>query len=375
MVRIPLDKELFYPYERELVRIDEFQVITFRFPSGVEALRIHSSVGEMTVLPFQGQQIWDLSMFKRRQTMKSMFSQPLPGVPYLQTYGGFLLHCGFTAMGGPGPEDSHPLHGELPNAPYDTASLISDEDEHGRYIGVNGTWEYAHAFGSHYRAAPEVRMYPRSGILRVIFEAQNLSGRAMEFMYLAHANFRPVDHSELQYTAMCDTDHVRLRGSIPSHLKVSDEYRAFLATLAKEPQRHNRMDPGLPFDPEAVLLLDMLADTAGFCHSAQVLPTGEADIITYRPTELSHAVRWICRTPDQDGLGLILPATAEPDGYTAEKQKGNIRTLDPGQTFHCEFYTGALSAPAAQRYRQHIDATLAGKADEIDPVALDAQSH
>jgi len=218
-------------------------------------------------------------------------------------------------------------------------------------------------------------MYPRSGILRVIFEAQNLNRTAQEYMYLAHANFRPVDHSELHYTAVCSSDHVRVRANIPSHLKVSDAYREFLATLAKEPKRHNRMVPGLPFDPEAVLLLDMIADTAGFCHSSQILPTGEADIICYRPAELSHAVRWICRTPDQDGLGLVLPATAEPDGYTAEMAKGNIRTLDAGQTFHCEFYTGALSAPAAQRYRDHIDATLAGKSGEIDPVALDAQSH
>ena len=54
----------------------------------------------------------------RQLTMRSMFDQPQATRNYLETYGGFLIHCGFTAMGVPTKEDSHPLHGELPNAPY-----------------------------------------------------------------------------------------------------------------------------------------------------------------------------------------------------------------------------------------------------------------
>jgi hypothetical protein len=375
MFHIPLMKDMFPSSERELIRLDDYRVTLFTFDSGVAGLRVTNSVGEVTFLPFQGQQIWDLAMFQRRQTMKSMFSRPRPHVPYLETYGGFLLHCGFTAMGGPGPEDKHPLHGELPNAPFDSAALISDEDEHGTYLALTGSYEYAHAFGAHYIATPEVRIYRRSGVLRVFFSAQNLNKVPMEYMYLAHANFRPVDNSVLEYTAPCDTDHVRVRSNIPTHLNVTPEYREFLKSLERDPQQHNRMDPALPFDPEAVLFLDMSSDKQGFCHSAQVLPTGEADIISYRPEQLPHGVRWICRTADQGGLGIILPATAEPDGYTAEKEKGNIAVLPPGETFQCEFYTGALSIPAAQRYRDHIRGTLAGTSDTINPVALDAESY
>jgi hypothetical protein len=375
MTRIPLHPHLFRSAERELLTADDFTVTTFRYENGVSALRVANSAGEMTLLPFQGQQIWDLQLYGRRQTMRSMFSKPVPRVPYLQTYGAFLIHCGFTAMGGPGPEDTHELHGELPNAPYDESAVLMDEDEHGPYLGVTGSWEYAHSFGAHYCATPEVRMYPRSGALRVIFSATNLNRRPMEYMYLCHVNFRPVDGSDLLYTAPCDADHIRVRSNIPSHISVDDRYRDFLSELARDPAQHNHLDPGLPFDPEAVLFLDMKTDKEGFAHAMQRLPTGEADFISYRPRELDHAVRWICRTPDQEGLGIVLPATAEPDGYSAERAKGNIKTLAAGATYRCDFYTGALTIPATLRYQEHITGTLSGTAARIDPVALDAESH
>lgn len=180
MLYMPLPQDLFHEAEREILRYEDFRVSAFRFHTGVAALRLVNSAGQMTVLPYQGQQIWDFRMFGRRQTMKSMFTVPRPHVPYLETYGGFLIHCGFSAMGGPGPTDNHPLHGELPNIAYDRAALTGGIDEYGSYIGVTGELEFARAFGVHYRATPEIRMYPRSGAIRVRFEAMNLNAVPME---------------------------------------------------------------------------------------------------------------------------------------------------------------------------------------------------
>jgi len=375
MLHLPIYRDQFHTDERIILQYDEFEISTFRFSTGVEALRLTNSAGELTILPFQGQQIWDLQMFGRRQTMHSMFNEPRGDVPFLRTYGGFLLHCGFTATGGPGPTDTHPLHGELPNIPYDEAAVTGGEDEYGTYVGVTGSVDYAHAFGAHYRAVPEIRMYPRSGAIRVQFRATNLNKTPMEYMYLCHVNFRPIDDARLVYTAPCDTDHVRVRDNIPSHLNVTQAYRDFLSDLGRNPEKHNLLSPDLPFDPEAVLFIDMDTDASGFAHSAQIHPTGEGDFISYRPTELDHAVRWICRTPDQAGLGIVLPATAEPDGYTAEKEKGNVKELPAGASFTCDFLTGALSVPASARYVDHVTATLEGSGDSLNPVALDAQSH
>ena len=57
----------------------------------------------------------------------------------------------------------------------------------------------------------------------------------------------------------------------------------------------------------------------------------------------------------QDALGLLLPATAEPEGYTAEKAKGNIKVLPPGGEFRFSLETGALSPAEAKEMEAKIN--------------------
>lgn len=92
----------------------------------------------------------------------------------------------------------------------------------------------------------------------------------------------------------------------------------------------------------------------------QVHPDGSADFISHRPDQLDHGVRWISRTPDQDALGLVLPATAEPEGYTAEKAKGNIKMLAGGAEWRCDMEMGALSPGEAQERGGVIERILGG---------------
>jgi len=85
-----------------------------------------------------------------------------------------------------------------------------------------------------------------------------------------------------------------------------------------------------------------------------VHPDGNADYIRHRPAQLDKGVRWICRTPDQDALGMVLPATAEPEGYTAEKAKGQVRTIPGGGTFTCAMEAGVLTAAEAEQMEAKI---------------------
>ena len=75
----------------------------------------------------------------------------------------------------------------------------------------------------------------------------------------------------------------------------------------------------------------------------QVHPDGSADIVRHKPEQLSHGVRWICRTANQEALGFE-PATAEVEGYSAEKAKGNVRTLAANEVFRAECQMGLLTA-------------------------------
>lgn len=179
----------------------------------------------------------------------------------------------------------------------------------------------------------------------------------MEFMYLAHINFRPVDNGRLVYSAPATPEHVRVRRSIPSHVRPKEGYAEFLEELAEHPEKHHILEPGLPFDPEVVFIIDYLADAEGWAHTVQVHPDGTADWMRHRPEQLPFGVRWISRTPDGDALGMTDPATAEPEGYTAERAKGNIKTLAPGDVWEMSVEMGVLDTTETREMERHIRTT------------------
>lgn len=340
--RIHLSPAQFNDKESELVQAGEFSASAFRFASGVCGLRMRNAVGEIVILPWQGQQIWSASFYGRKLTMVSMFDEPQPTQAYLATYGAFLLHCGATAMGVPTAEDTHPLHGELPNAPYQSAFLEVGEDDSGPYMGLGGCYRHTVAFSCNYTAEPLVKLRAGSGIMDISLRLHNLMRNPMNWMYLTHINFRPVERARLVYSAPCDPEHVRVRQSIPSHISTPPGYREFLDRLANDPSLHNVFSSDLPFNPEVCFFLDYIADKDGWAHSMQILPDGSADYVAHQPAQLDHAVRWIANTGDQAAMGMILPATAEPEGYHAEKEKGNLKVLPGGESVQIQLQVGAL---------------------------------
>ena len=227
-MRILLSEAMFARHEADLLVAGEIAVTTFRYASGVAALRIRTPRAELIVLPFKGQQIWRAVFNGVDVTMKSLFPEPVDTQEYLATYGAFFIHCGLTAMGGPGPTDTHPLHGEMPNARFQEAYL----DMRGGRLVVGGTFRHAVAFTVAYLARTEITIGADEAEIAVTLEVENQRHAAMELMYLAHANFRPVDNGELIYAAPYTADAVRVRQSIPSHISPPEGYAEFIAQLA-----------------------------------------------------------------------------------------------------------------------------------------------
>lgn len=348
--RVYLREGMFEAKKRLLAEADGVTAHVWRYDSGVAALELVNKHGSVTLLPFHGQQIWRAHFAGRELTMRSAFAEPRHTRVYLENYGGFLLHCGATAMGVPADGDNHPLHGELPNAPYQMAFIDIGEDDQGQCVALGGQYQHTIAFGSNYLAKPLVKLYAESSVLQVSLAVENLNNTPMELMYMAHINFRPVDHARLLSSAK----GMRVRRSIPSHVTPSDAYLAFLDELERDPTVHEVLDPSLSFDPEVVFYLDYHADADGWAHTLQRHPDGTADYVRHRPAELPKGVRWICRTANKQALGMVLPATAEPEGYSAEKAKGNIRALPAKGRFYTEFAMGAVNAAEAERLTKHI---------------------
>lgn len=351
-----LQPYFFTEKENLLLEHGKLRVWAFRYASGVCVLRIENALGQVIALPFQGQQIWSAEMRGRNLTMKSTFPEPRASTTYLHNYGAFLVHCGVTAMGGPSRDDTHPLHGELPHAPYNKAYLIVGQDQQGQYIALGGEYQHTIAFNCNYRAEPLFKIYAESSLFEISMKITNLRASEMELMYMAHVNFRPVDYGRLVYSAPPANVHVSKGALVP---KNKPEYLKFLDELATHPEKHDVLEPGLPLDPEIVLSIDYKTDDDGWAHSLHIHPDGTADYVRHQPAQLDKGVRWIARTSDEDSLGLVLPSTAEAQGYLAEKAKGHIKMIPPGGEWKCELVAGAVTPRESELIQTMIGRILA----------------
>lgn len=352
-IRIPLTPAQFTAAETPVVTMGQVSVTSFAYQNGIAALRMVTPRADVVILPFVGQQVWRAVFDGRDVTMRSMFDEPVVTDRYLETYGAFFIHCGATAIGAPGPDDHHPLHGELPLARYETAVLVLDEAA--GTVTLEGTYRHRVAFTVNYLATATLTLAGDDTAIEVGISIDNRRAAPLDLMYLGHANFRPVPNGELVYSAPYTPQAVAVRQSVPAHIRPPAGYAAFVARLAADPTLHHRLSPDLPFDPEVVFSVAMQADADGRAHAMQVHPQGHADFISYDASTLPMAIRWICRTHDQAGLGLALPSTSGVEGFSAEKSAGRVTVVPPQGRWQARMRMGMLNEPAAQAMRRDID--------------------
>lgn len=337
--RIPLYRALFGEQEKTLLQSADFKVSAWAYPSGVLALSLENSRGRLVVLPYQGQMIWSAVFDGCDLTMTNLFDQPRPSPTVIGTYGCFMFHSGLLRNGCPAPADDHALHGEMPCAPMDTAWLEIDDG----WLRLGGEYEYAQGFGDRYRARPSVTLRAGSALFDIAMDVTNLAGKPMDLMYMAHMNYAYVDGG--RFVEPLDMESLRLRSSVPDHVKPTPAWSAYMAQLAVYPEQLTQLDQPALYDPEIVFFFDGVGtDALGQAHFLLDHPGGEAFYTRYRPEQFSHAARWILHNPDQQVAAFVLPSTCEPEGYNAEKAKGNVRALAAGASAAFSVTTGYLSA-------------------------------
>jgi hypothetical protein len=355
-MKIRLVKDCFTDKESVFADFGELRASLFVYKSGVHGVRIANEQGYIIVLPFKGQQVWNAFFHGRYLNMKTMYEEPKNVDHFLDTYGCFVMHCGPLRMGCPGPEDDHTLHGELPYVNYDEAALVAGEDEQGAFLGVTGVYDYNRAFGNKYQARPLVKLHAGSSLVDISLTIENRSYYPMELMYMCHINFRPVDNGRVVQSVDWDKEHMVLRTVIPEHVQASQEFVDFLKRLEENPSLTENIRPEDEYNPEiAYFIQNPRVDPSGWAHFMQIHPDTSADYIRYKPQELDHNTRWISKTKDQGGLGLALPATCDPEGYTAEKKKGNIKEIPARGSFSISAVAGYLDQHKAKEMEVFID--------------------
>lgn len=341
-MRIHLRKEFFSEKEFVFLEKGQMKVTFFRYSTGVEAIKVENSKGYFIILPFQGQQIWRAGFLGHELTMKTKFEEPVPTLEYLKTYGGFLLHCGISAFGVPQADDNHPQHGEAPNAVYRNAYLECGED----YVAIGGRLDYDISFTRNYTFSPECRLYEDDTVLKIHVSLENRRLTPMEYMYLCHINFRPIDGAQLMYSADYDSEHIKVHKIIGDSVPKAqaDELRAYMEQLEKEPARHHKIGaPGQIYNPEICFTVMYHGDENGRAYTLQ--NTGDGACYVSHPVDvLPYGIRWMSRTGDEDSCGMVLPATAEHFGYQNAKRNGQIKVLGGKETLEFDIEAGWLDA-------------------------------
>lgn len=318
-MRIYLKKEFFSDREFVLVENGNMKATAFRYSTGVEALKVENSKGYFIILPFKGQQIWRLHFLGKDLHMKTMMEEPQQTKVYLETYGAFLLHCGINAFGVPREGDTHVQHGEAPSADYQMAYVECGEN----YIAVGGRLDYDKSFIKNYSFSPECRLYEDDTVLKLHMTLENRRQKPMEYMYLCHINFRPIDGAEIIDTSDYEEKH-----------------------------RVGEGDQSC-YDPEVCFSISYKSDADKRAYTLQYTDEG-ACYVSHPADVLPVGVRWISRTGNEDSMGMVLPATSEPNGYTYAKEHGQLKILGGNEKLEFDIETGYLEAERAKIIKEKI---------------------
>lgn len=343
-MRIYLKKRFFSNTEFVLAENDGMRAVAFRYSTGVEALRIENTNGYFIILPFQGQQVWRVVFCGRELTMKTKLEEPVPTAEYLKTYGGFLLHCGIGGIGLPKAEDKHPQHGELPNADYSDAYIDVKYDS----MAVCGSYKYDMSFVKNYTFSPRCSLGKDDTVLKIKVKIENRRNSPMEYMYLCHINFCPVDGAELVYSG--DYNNIRIYKSGSE----SKELLRYMEDLKKNPSQHHVVGgKNQNYNPEICFGIKYMGDKNNFAYTLQCFDSG-ACYVKHPVDALPYAVRWISRTGDEDSMGMVLPATSEHLGYTHAKKSGQVKILPGNSSIDFEIEAGYVDDKRASRIKDII---------------------
>ena len=354
---IPLHRDQFTPHGRIILRHGDIAVHAFRYASGVEGLTLNNARGGITVLPYMGQMLWGAAFDGLELGMSSQFDMPRPADTIIGTYGCLGFHSGLLANGVPGPEDTHPVHGEFPTCEIATAELRFGKDARGLFVELWGKRDHVEGFGPHYWAEPTMRFYQDRTMIEWGMKVTNRSAFVMPLQYMAHLNPAFLQGATIHQPAPFTPDRTQVRKAVPAHVVPDPDYLGLIDRLAENPAEMQVLDRD-EYQPEQVFYIrDPAVDTDGVAHLMLRRAEGDGIAVGYRPDQFPKLVRWIMANGDAKVAAFALPSTCEPEGRAAELAKGNVIDLAPGASAEFSTCFGYVDAKEAEALAATIKET------------------
>lgn len=284
-VRMHFTPGMFGPLEQTLLESSAFTVSAFLYPTGVRGVRVKSARVEVEFLPFQGQEVWRYVVDGVNQTMTTNFAYPYPTTDFGATYGPFMLHCGLTGIGHPGPQDTHAQHGELPNIAYDAAWVEIAHRDGEETCTLGGSVDLIRSHTLNTRFEPKVTLASTGTAMRIDARATNNRTTPIEYAYLNHINW-PLLAGTLYQTCTMSPADFRVYPT-PGATSETAEY---IDAITANPSASAHFDHMTPLVPEYCAFIEPLADQDGWAHFLLAADDGSGRIVRQKMDRLPHAI-------------------------------------------------------------------------------------
>lgn len=317
---------------------------------GVATLRVRTVAGlEFWVLPDKGLDICEASFLGKSLCWHSPTGVVHPAyysnrtLEWLKTFaGGLLCTCGLSTLGAPSEDDGQSLglHGPVANTPAEQVSWSEQWDGDDCLLTISGKVREASVFGPNLLLERTITTSLRSASITVRDTVENLGMQDSPLMLLYHCNFGfPLltERSRIyapSQSAEPATPHAALSQSNWSSFELPQKDMA-----------------------ERVYFHQMQPDAAGKVTVVLVSDTDNPELavaLTYDSRTLPEFVEWKMTGVNHFVLGLE-PANCRSLGRKAERERGTLQTLAPGE--RREFHLELKVLHGAEQVAQAVRAT------------------
>ena len=293
---------------------------------GTATLRVRTAAGlEFWVVPDKGMDIYEASFLGQSLCWHSPTGLVHPsyyssrGLDWLQTFaGGLLTTCGLTTVGSPSTDDGQELglHGSISNTSAEHVGWTEAWDGNDCRFEIKGRVRETSVHGPNLLLERTISTTLHSRSFTIEDKVENQGVRESPLMVLYHFNFG--------YPLLTDSSQI-----VASPAKV-DPIDAFSQQSLNEWMMFGAPVRG---QTERVYFHEMKNRSDGWATVVLVSDRNRSDFgirLSYDTTTLPEFVQWKMTGENHFVLGLE-PGNCRTLGRFAERQRGTLQTLQPGE--------------------------------------------
>lgn len=172
-----------------------------------------------------------------------------------------------------------------------------------------------------------------SALFDIEMHVTNLAGKPMDLMYMAHMNYAYVDGA--RFVEPLGMQRLRLRTSVPDHVKPTPAWSAYMAQLAEHPGQLACLETPALYDPEIVFFSMVSAPTPPatrtFCLS---IPTALRSTPVIAPSNSNTLHAGSCTHRISKWLRSCCRRPASRRATPQRKPKVTCGSWRPGRALH-----------------------------------------